>query len=72
MGTVTSFLNENGLNVARFKDLDIHTLGFPKTDIIYAHNLPYSIPESQKVKVKIEHECAQERKISLGMHNTTI
>ncbi len=71
VGAVASSLNDNSLSLARFKDLDVHTLGQPKTDIIYTHNLPDSIPQSQKVKVKIEYECAQERRITLGMHNTT-
>ncbi|NMH86815.1 Ig-like domain-containing protein [Flavivirga algicola] len=71
VGVAASSLNMENLNLARFKDVDVHELGQPKTDHIYAHNLPDSIPQSQKVKVRIEYECAEERKLSLGMQNTT-
>ncbi|MFY0601281.1 MAG: Ig-like domain-containing protein [Cyclobacteriaceae bacterium] len=71
VGAIASSTKSEVASLARFKDLDAHPLGEPKKDIFFTHNLPDTIPESGKIMVEVEYECAQERKLSLGLQNTT-
>lgn len=51
--------------LARFKALDVHTLG--TQDQLISHNLPSVVPASGKVTVRVTYETSEPRYLDLGM-----